>query len=108
GRGGDFVFISVADTGSGMTPDVLERACEPFFTTKDVGKGTGLGLSMVYGFLQQSGGRLDIQSEPGVGTTVTLCLPRAHEGSDADAIDPRVAAGRSRWSDGDRRQARAG
>jgi PAS domain S-box-containing protein len=76
---GDYVRISVADTGSGMPPGVLARAFEPFFTTKDVGKGTGLGLSMVYGFVQQSGGEMRIDSEPGVGTRVYLYLPRSRE-----------------------------
>ena len=73
----DCVKLSIADTGCGMTPAVLARVFEPFFTTKDVGKGSGLGLPQVYGFAQQSGGRLDIQSEPGRGTTVTLLLPRS-------------------------------
>ncbi len=73
----DFVKLSVADTGSGMPPDVLARAFEPFFTTKDVGKGSGLGLPQVYGFAQQSGGRLTLDSEVGVGTVVTLLLPRS-------------------------------
>jgi PAS domain S-box-containing protein len=72
----DFVQLSIADTGTGMRPEVLSRAFEPFFTTKDIGKGSGLGLPQVYGFAQQSGGRLTIQSEVGLGTTVTLLLPR--------------------------------
>jgi PAS domain S-box-containing protein len=72
-----FVQLSVVDTGCGMPPEVLARAFEPFFTTKDVGKGSGLGLPQVYGFAQQSGGRLTIQSEVGVGTTVSLLLPRS-------------------------------
>lgn len=76
---GEFVQISVSDTGDGMPPDVLERAFEPFFTTKEPGRGTGLGLSTVYGFAEQSGGHTSIQSTPGVGTTVSLYLPRAHE-----------------------------
>ena len=73
----DFVKLSVADTGSGMPPEVLARVFEPFFTTKDVGKGSGLGLPQVYGFAQQSGGRLTVHSEVGIGTIVTLLLPRS-------------------------------
>ncbi|WP_052213726.1 PAS domain S-box protein [Belnapia sp. F-4-1] len=73
---GDYVMVSVADTGSGMQPHVLERVFEPFFTTKPVGQGTGLGLSMVYGFAQQSGGQVRIDSEVGRGTTVHIYLPR--------------------------------
>ncbi|MGN6313547.1 MAG: response regulator [Rhodanobacteraceae bacterium] len=74
---GDYVVLSVADTGSGIPADLLDRVAEPFFTTKAVGKGTGLGLSMVYGFAQQSGGTLQIESELGSGTCVTIWLPRA-------------------------------
>ncbi|HET6914379.1 MAG TPA: response regulator [Rhodanobacteraceae bacterium] len=74
---GDYVVLSVADTGSGIPADLLDRVAEPFFTTKAVGKGTGLGLSMVYGFAQQSGGTLQIESELGRGTCVTIWLPRA-------------------------------
>ena len=73
----DFVKLSITDTGSGMPPEVLARVLEPFFTTKDVGKGSGLGLPQVYGFAQQAGGRLAIDSQVGAGTTVTLLLPRS-------------------------------
>src|SRR5947209_19694744 len=75
-RPGDYVKISVTDTGCGMAPDVLERAFEPFFTTKPVGKGTGLGLSQIFGFAHESGGEVGIESEVGKGTTVSIYLPR--------------------------------
>jgi PAS domain S-box-containing protein len=74
---GDYVVISVADTGAGIPPEILSRVLEPFFTTKEVGKGTGLGLSMVYGLAQQSGGTVTIDSTIGAGTTVELYLSRA-------------------------------
>jgi PAS domain S-box-containing protein len=80
----DFVAITVRDTGTGMAPNILEKVFEPFFTTKPIGQGTGLGLSMVYGFAQQSGGGVDIESEPGVGTAITLYLPRSLGESVAD------------------------
>ena len=73
---GDYVELSVADTGVGMPPEVLKRAFDPFFTTKGVGKGSGLGLSMVYGFVKQSGGHVAIDSTVGLGTTVHIFLPR--------------------------------
>src|SRR5437763_336336 len=75
-RAGDYVKVSVSDTGCGMPPDVLERAFEPFFTTKPVGKGTGLGLSQIFGFAHESGGEVGIESTVGKGTTVSIYLPR--------------------------------
>ncbi len=74
---GDYVQITVQDTGTGMSPEVSAQAIQPFYTTKDVGRGSGLGLSMVHGFVQQSGGHLQILSSPGEGTVVNLFLPRA-------------------------------
>jgi CheY-like chemotaxis protein len=74
---GDYVVLAVSDTGCGIPPEMIERVTEPFFTTKAVGKGTGLGLSMVYGFAQQSGGTMRIESRLDQGTTVELWLPRA-------------------------------
>ena len=76
-RAGEYVRISVTDTGCGMTPEVMERAFEPFFTTKPVGKGTGLGLSQIFGFAHQSGGEVGIESQVGRGTTVSIYLPRS-------------------------------
>jgi signal transduction histidine kinase/CheY-like chemotaxis protein len=77
GLSGDFVAVTLSDTGTGMAPDVLARAFEPYFTTKEAGIGSGLGLSQVYGFAKQSGGAATIESSAGQGTSVTLLLPRA-------------------------------
>ena len=84
---GDYVDLSVADTGEGMSPEVIERAFDPFFTTKGVGKGTGLGLSQVYGVARQAGGTAQIAARPGGGTVVTLLLRRSSVEADAPAPD---------------------
>ncbi|QXT36713.1 PAS domain-containing protein [Sphingomonas sanguinis] len=81
---GEYLALCVTDTGTGMTPDVMEKAFDPFFTTKPLGQGTGLGLSMIYGFAQQSGGQVRIRSAPGEGTTVFLYLPRHHGPAEQD------------------------
>ena len=86
---GAYLCVEVADTGTGMPPDVAERAFEPFFTTKRLGQGTGMGLSMVYGFVKQSSGHIEIDSRPGAGTAVRLYFPRAD--APADAPDLRAA-----------------
>ena len=80
----EFVGLEISDTGIGMPPEVAARAFEPFFTTKEVGKGTGLGLSMVYGFARQSGGSVSIRAQVGIGTTVTLLLPRSRQARESD------------------------
>jgi signal transduction histidine kinase len=88
---GRYVVISVSDTGTGMPPEVLARAMEPFFTTKGIGQGTGLGLSQVYGIARQSGGDLRIESSPGRGTTVRILLPEARRSARPESgttIDP--------------------
>ncbi len=84
---GEYVVISVGDTGTGMTPEVAARAFDPFFTTKPTGQGTGLGLSMIYGFARQSGGDAQINSTQGVGTTVRVHLPRYH-GTEGEETAP--------------------
>jgi PAS domain S-box-containing protein len=76
-KAGDYVVLTVFDTGSGISPEILEQVMEPFFTTKEVGKGTGLGLSMVYGFAKQSGGAFRLESTVGVGTRAEIWLPKA-------------------------------
>jgi PAS domain S-box-containing protein len=82
---GDYLRVSVSDTGSGMSPETVARAIEPFFTTKEMGAGTGLGLSMVYGFMKQLGGHARLYSEPGHGTRVSLFFPRSHSATAAHA-----------------------
>ncbi len=91
GSTADFVRIDFVDTGCGMTPEVLARAWEPFFTTKPAGKGTGLGLSTVYGFVKQSGGNAALESAPGVGTTVSLTLPKGAPSALRGDAGPEVA-----------------
>ncbi len=94
-RAGDYVRISVSDNGVGMAPGVVAKAFDPFFTTKPIGQGTGLGLSMIYGFIQQTGGHVRIDSVEGRGTTVELFLPRGGgrmPGSDVDEASFREAA----------------
>jgi PAS domain S-box-containing protein len=88
---GNYVRVSVTDTGPGMTPEVVERAFDPFFTTKETGRGSGLGLSMTYGFVKQSGGYVLIDSEVGVGTSVHIYLPRV-EGEPAEVELPQETA----------------
>jgi CheY-like chemotaxis protein len=96
---GQYISLCVSDTGSGMTPDVIEKAFDPFFTTKPIGMGTGLGLSMIYGFAKQSGGSVGIYSEIGQGTMVCVYLPRhvgeaeAGETEEAAEEPPRAEAG---------------
>ena len=93
-QAGQYVMLSVTDTGSGMSPEVLDKVFEPFFSTKAEGKGSGLGLSMVYGFVKQSGGHIHVDSTPGKGTTVKLYLPRSldDEAAAAPAL-PQVLGG---------------
>jgi CheY-like chemotaxis protein len=94
----EHVAVSVTDTGTGIPPEILARVFEPFFTTKDVGQGTGLGLSQVYGFAKQSKGDVRISSEVGVGTSVTIYLPRSYGQPIADfvaSMEPAMRAARA-------------
>ena len=95
GPAGEFVAISVADTGPGMSPGVLAKAFDPFFTTKPLGKGTGLGLSQVHGFATQSGGFATAENAPGQGARITLLLPRAK----GAPVAPTDAGGTARRAD---------
>jgi len=85
-RPGDYVEIAIADTGTGMSPEVLEKVFDPFFTTKPIGQGTGLGLSMIYGFVRQSNGHIQIESTVGEGTVIKLYLPRLLEAAEESAL----------------------
>src|SRR5690606_27059289 len=89
---GEYVVLTVSDTGTGMSPDTLKRVFEPFFTTKDVGKGSGLGLSMVYGFVKQSDGHISVTSALGQGTSVHLYFPRTHSKPERASLEAGVSA----------------
>jgi signal transduction histidine kinase/CheY-like chemotaxis protein len=89
---GSYLRVDVSDSGTGMSEDVLARVFDPFFTTKPIGQGTGLGLSMVYGFVKQSRGHVEITSKPGCGTTVTILLPRGEEVAVAASVAPVTVA----------------
>jgi PAS domain S-box-containing protein len=93
-KAGDYACVSISDTGTGMSKEILAHVFEPFFTTKPRGKGTGLGLAMVYGFAKQSGGTVRIYSEPGLGTTVSLYLPLAEGQPVSPSASPALSTAR--------------
>jgi PAS domain S-box-containing protein len=95
GYEGDYVVISITDTGSGIAPDILNKVFDPFFTTKEIGKGTGLGLSQVHGFAHQSGGTVVVRSRLGAGTTIKFYLPRSEESKGAAEDDAEIGSARS-------------
>ena len=98
-QSGDYLKLSVIDTGKGMTPDILKKAIEPFFSSKPLGKGTGLGLSMVHGLAVQLGGALQLSSTVGEGTTATLVLPVATSAPEVE--EPRSGAAEGQPLGGD-------
>ena len=87
---GEYVMLAVTDEGTGMPPHIVARATEPFFTTKEIGRGTGLGLAMAHGFIQQSGGHLEIDSTPGLGTTIRMYFPKMQPEKEAGEGDTRL------------------
>ena len=99
---GQYILVSVTDSGTGIAPDVIEKVFEPFFTTKGLSKGTGLGFSQVYGFVKQGGGHVKLYSELGHGTTVKVYLPRwLGEGGGFDAMRPTLDPQAARAKDGE-------
>jgi PAS domain S-box-containing protein len=100
--GGEFVSVTVRDTGTGIAPELQARIFEPFFTTKEPGKGTGLGLSQAYGFAKQSGGTIGVQSEPGGGAAFSIYLPRSEPAAEAETSGPAEAQPLLTAASGDR------